>query len=167
MSRLSYINIVPDLESGDIVTLEEAKSYCRVDFDDDDELFERLIKSSRERIQDYTGRVLLPSTCQAIYEQEGLGDRILLVFSDNIVLDEESPYFDKLKGDAYIDTCDRMVDISYTAGYEAEDKPEWIATAALIDIAYRYENRGDVKVANGDNQELISFLKPFRKVSIF
>jgi len=167
MSRLLSHKIAIIDVSPDVVTVQEAKEYCRVDFADDDNLFERLIASSRQRLQEYTGRVFLEADCEAVYAQEGCGDRVSLYFSDAIQLPDDSPYKDSLIGDNYIDTTDHNVKLTYTAGYPAESVPEWMKLAVLMDVAYRYENRGDVAVSmSGINAEVREFLKPYVKWSL-
>lgn len=169
MSRLLTHKITPIVpESGfvDVVTVQEAKDYCRVDFDDDDALFARLIAASRMNLQEYSGRVFITSNCTAVYAQEGCGDRIALSFSDNIVLPDDSAYTGLLIGDSYLKTTDHEVSLTYTAGYEQNDVREWMRMAVFMDVAYKYENRGDVAVSSNMSQEVKDYLKPFVKWSL-
>lgn len=161
MSKLIEIKITPDEYVQDVVTIQEAKDYCRVDFCDDDNLFSQLIESSRQYLEQYTCRVFLPSTCKAVYTQEGCGDRILLSYSDNIVLPDDSKYKHVLTGESYIDTCDKVVLLEYSAGYSIDGMPQWIKQAVLMNVAWRYENRGDVSAKDGINNEVEEFLKPY------
>lgn len=170
MSSLIEITIKPQANVVDVVTVQEAKDYCRVDFNSDDTLFEQLIASSRQRLEKYCGRVFLRSDCKAVYTQRGCGDRVLLAYSDNILLPDESAYKDKLVGESYIDTEDKLVLLEYEAGYEVDDEskmPDWIKTAVLMDVAYRYENRGDVGTAASQiNTEVKEYLTPYVKWSL-
>jgi hypothetical protein len=170
MSRLLSHKITPILpQSGalaDVITLQEAKDYCRVDFNDDDNLFTRLIASSRLSLQQYTGRVFLAANCTAMYAQEGCGDRVALYFSDNMVLPEDDAYTGLLIGDSYLETTDSKVSLTYTAGYAAASVPEWMKHAVLMDVAYKYENRGDVAVSSSICTEVKEYLKPFVKWSL-
>lgn len=161
MSRLIQIKIAPKASTPDVVTTAEAKDYSRVDFNEDDTLFAQLIASSRERLEKYCCRVFLESDCEAIYCQEGCGDRILLSYSDNIVLAPGGSYNDLLVGEIYIKTEDKEVKLEYEAGYPTESMPGWIKQAVLMDVAYRYENRGDVAINSGINGEVKEFLRPF------
>lgn len=161
MSRLVQIKITPKDTAPDVITLQDVKDYCRVDFNNDDTLFTQLIASSRERLEKYCGRVFLESDCEAIYNQEGCGDRVLLAYSDNIVLDPGGAYNSLLVGESYIKTEDEEVKLTYEAGYPVETMPKWIKQAVLMDVAYRYENRGDVSISTGINGEVKEFLKPF------
>lgn len=161
MSRLLEVKITPISTTPDVITTEDAKEYCRVDFTEDDSLFQQLIASSRERLQRYTCRVFLKSNCVAIYAQECGGDRILLSYSDSIVLDGSSPYTGLLLGESIIKTEDQEVVLEYEAGYVPGSIPEWMQQAVLIDVAYRYENRGDIGATSGINEELKEYLKPF------
>jgi hypothetical protein len=170
MSRLlshTITPIQPESESlADVVTLQEAKDYCRVDFNEDNSLFARLIASSRLSLQEYTGRVFLAANCTAIYVQEGCGDRVALYFSDNIELPVGSTYTDLLIGDSYLETTESKVSLTYTAGYTAASVPEWMKHAVLMDVAYKYENRGDVAVSSSICTEVKEYLKPFVKWSL-
>lgn len=161
MSSLLNIKITPLSATPDVVTVQEAKDYCRVDFSEDDVLFAQLIAASRQQLERYTNRVFLKATCKALYTQQGCGDRVLLSYSDNIVLANSSPYADGLVGESYIDTEDRKVELEYTAGYEQASMPEWIKQAVLMSVAYRYENRGDVAAQSGINGEVKAFVAPY------
>lgn len=161
MSRLIEIKITPISNSPDVVTTQDAKEYCRVDFNDDDSFFDQLIASSRQRMERYCCRVFLRADCVAYYEQQGCGDRITLSYSDNILLNAEGKYNDYLVGESYISTCDKEVKLEYKAGYAAESMPAWMKQAVLMDVAYRYENRGDMAANSGINGEVKSFVAPF------
>lgn len=50
------------------VTLAEAKAFARVDIDDDDELIESLIASSREFVENYIGAALITQTWTITYD---------------------------------------------------------------------------------------------------
>lgn len=149
----------------DVVSIADAKNYCRVDFNDDDLLFARLIEASRQRLEKYTGRVFLRSNCNAIYAQESGGDRVRLFFSDNIDLDSASDYYLSLIGESYIDSTDELIKLNYIAGYDII--PEWIKQAVLMDVSWMYENRGDVTVSAGQiNNGTKAFLGQFAKFSM-
>lgn len=163
MSRLLDISITPLPGAIEPVTLEEAKVYLRVDFDDDDAVITRMIRSSVQRLQKYSGRVFTRSNCSAYYRQECGGDRILLAYNDNISL-TTGDYVDKLKGGTLIETTDTDVEIDYEAGYTVI--PDWITTAVLQDVAWMYENRGDVTQQGKINPEVREFLRPFVKWSL-
>lgn len=161
MSSLIEIKLTPTEESQEPVTLAEAKAYCRIDFNDDDTIIPRLITSTRERLEKYCSRVFRPAECKAVYTQQGCGDRIILAYSDNIELTGDSTqYVDGMVSESYINTTDKVVLLEYTAGYE--QYPDWIKQAVLMDVAYRYENRGDIG-ANPDHisSEVKSFVAPF------
>lgn len=170
MSSLIEIKIKPVSATPDVVTVQEAKDYCRVDFNSDDTLFAQLIASSRERLEKYSGRVFLYSDCTAVYTQHGCGDRVLLAYSDNIVLPDDSVYKDHLMGESYIDTEDKVVLLEYKAGYVVDvsnKMPEWIKQAVLMDVAYRYENRGDISMnAAQINTEVTEYVAPYVKWSL-
>lgn len=165
MSRLLEVKISPIDSDIDVVSVLEAKKYCRIDFCDDDMMLSGLIAASRLKLERYACRVFLKSNCSAIYVQEGCGDRILLSYSDNIVLAAGGDYNDLIVGESYIDTTDKLVKLEYTAGYE--DMPEWIKQAVLMDVAYMYENRGDMSVGRGlINSETKEYLMPYVKWSL-
>jgi hypothetical protein len=159
MSRLIAHKITKNDGASPVVSLAEAKAYMRVDFNDDDAIISSLIDSSTARLQEYTGRVFLPSACEAHYRQEGCGDMVRLVYSDNIELTNGSTsYADSLVLDEYLQTDDKEVKLTYTAGYA--EMPEWIKTAVLLDVSWRYENRGDV-AATVINTEVKDYLMPY------
>lgn len=160
MSSLIEVKITPISSTPDVVTLQEVKDYCRVDFIDDDALFTQLIASSRIQLEKYCCRVFLRSNCKAVYTQQGCGDRVLLSYSDGIVLDPGSQYVGKLVGESWIDTTDKVVLLNYAAGYSVI--PGWVKQAVLMDVAYRYENRGDTGGNRSHiNAEVQEYLRPF------
>lgn len=160
LQDISINRIAPDSPP---VPLQAAKNYMRVDYDDDDVLITSMIWAAVDFIEQYTGRLLARSTCKAFYYQSG-GDKVVLYYADNIVLDPGSEY--TVKGGA-ICTEDREVEIEYTAGYENCDLPSWAKQAILANVAYRYTNRGDVAIdySKIDN-ETKSILKPHVRWSL-
>lgn len=122
------------------ISLQEVKDYLRVDFSDDDSLIELCIRAAIDSIERYSGRILQKSGCKAYYFQNG-GDKVALYYADNIELNTGSTY--EVKGGA-IYTEDTDIEIEYTAGYENDALPFWAKQAILSNVAYRYENRGDV-----------------------
>lgn len=52
--------------------------------------------------------------------------------------------------------------LTYTAGYAAGSVTEWMKVAVLMQVAYRYENRGDVGGRMDEiSAEVKSFVAPF------
>lgn len=159
MSRLISKKVT--LKSNDLpVNLADVKEYLRVDFDDDDALIEALIRSSVDYLHEYLRRVIVPSSVEAWYKQECGGDQIALSFSDNIVLtgDALTAYGTSLFGDTILKTEETEVHLTYDAGIETI--PDWFKTAIMINVAWRYDNRGDVAAGKID-PETMNYLKPY------
>ena len=51
------------METYPVITVEEVKSWCRIDSDAEDATIELLILTAQEQAAAFTGRVLDPETC--------------------------------------------------------------------------------------------------------
>lgn len=128
-------------EGPEPITLQEAKDWCKIDVGDDDALITELITGARQICELHSNTSFIERTVTAtIYN--GLG-RINLpygpVTSDVAYTDEDdnvlSDYVIKSPGD------DRVVAV-YSAGYAV--LPNNLKTAILNQIAWMYQNRGDI-----------------------
>jgi uncharacterized phiE125 gp8 family phage protein len=148
------------------VTLDEAKTFARIDVDDDDALVTALITASRIAVERETGRALITQTIdaymdcvpplhvlnlsyrpiQSVTTIEGINDddSTDAVDSGSIVLDGANGRIG-VKSTASAITGTRSVDafhVQYVAGYGlAVDAPEWAKTAIKQLVAHWYEHR--------------------------
>lgn len=146
------------------VSVEEVKNYLRLegfidsteslssDFNDDDELIEILIKSARERLEEYTGLSLIPKTWEI--EFTNLAGNFEIPFGPitqiNTLLDDQG---DSISTDDFSTSSslrilksphyENMV-MNYEAGYFVI--PRGLKDAILKEVAYRYIQRGDENV---------------------
>lgn len=156
MAYSNYINDFNAIPNADPivepVSLEEAKSYCRVSSDSEDDLFAILIASAREAVEVATGLSLIPKTIIAYFNNVGgnfelpfgpinvasielydMGqDGIQILPADYILVGDRFP---KLVFPKYAD-----LKAEYTAGYS--EVPADLKLAILDQISYDYENRG-------------------------
>lgn len=149
------------------VTLEEAKEYMMiegfqdtddstpVDFDDDNTLIENIITSSREAVEKFTGLSLISKTLTVTLTNKAgmielpygpIGDITSLSDQDGTAIGTDNytiigTKFKRLKSPLY----ENMV-IVYECGYDVADVPESLRQAILIEVLYRYENRGNETV---------------------
>lgn len=149
------------------VTLEEAKEYMMiegfqdtddstpVDFDDDNTLIENIITSSREAVEKFTGLSLISKTLTVTLTNKAgmielpygpIGDITSLSDQDGTAISTDNytiigTKFKRLKSPLY----ENMV-IVYECGYDVADVPESLRQAILIEVLYRYENRGNETV---------------------
>ncbi len=57
------------MEKPTVITAEDVKLWCRVETDDEDSVFDLLIRSAQEQAALYTGRVLTPDNCPFAIKQ--------------------------------------------------------------------------------------------------
>lgn len=145
-------------ESGSVtepVTLSEMKDYMRLtgidesgSFDFDDTLIDELISSARQRLEAYTGCILVPKTIDVYLTN--LSGNISLpgpVTGDITALDCDGVDISddvKLTGSKFPDLREPLLEnmkLSYNAGYEV--LPKGLKNAIMAEVLYRYENRGD------------------------
>lgn len=159
MANLTYISIEPIVETPDVVGVDEAKLHCNCDVDTWDANFLQWIKAARVAIEQYTGHVLLKSNVVATYEKrKSLYERLNLSFSDNMVLNSGSRYVIE---NGSITTSDKLIVLSYTAGYDHDKIPSWMKQAVLMYVADLYENRGEQKLGEV-GKDAFSYCSPFR-----
>jgi hypothetical protein len=183
MSRVwnAILEVSHEYESTPItepVTLDEAKNYMRLEgfqdvddsspleFDDEDDLIESIITASREAVEKFTGLHLVSKTLTVLFTNLAGGVELPGPFLEATeLLDEEG---DEVTDYTLIGTNFKRVlapvyenlTMTYTAGYEADEVPKALKLAILIEVLYRYENRGEI-----DSLCLMAkrLAKPFRR----
>jgi uncharacterized phiE125 gp8 family phage protein len=181
------------------VTLAEVKEWLIIDHTDDDTLLTRLISRVRGAVESKTKLSLVERTItvtadlvretklphgpvreitEVLFRQgtndDGTPDSITMTTEDYTTDGEDFKVFKSSK-------CGRHR-ISYNAGYgtDSGDTPVWncpvpddLKTAILMEIAYRYEHRGDetnsisaagnetVQKVSGISADAMVYIKPF------
>lgn len=132
------------------VTLQEVKDYLRVDFNDDDTLITSLITSSRSKCEKVLGLVLVDTTVNALYKNNG---DLIELFYGPIKNDEDGPIIDGVPsgdsvkgwdGNIWIESTAKELNLTYQSGWDKV--PDWAKLAILKQIAWDYESRGDNKI---------------------
>ena len=131
------------------ITLETAKGYLHVGYDDEDDLIKDIITAAREWAEEFTGVGLVPAsvrcTVNCPYQQSielRYGPVTTLptqVLASNIQTGE----FPRIKN------IGGRVDVSYQSGYTTI--PKGLKMGILAKIANLFENRGD-KAPEPDTQ---------------
>ena len=167
MATLREILIDPINPADDVVSVQEVKDHCNIDYDIDDTLITGYIATARIALEQFTGRVFLKSNCKAIWEGLGLSKEYVyrLCFNDNIELADGSKYEVNAAGD--IVTSDRVVVIEYTAGYESEDMPQIVKDAVMKHVADQVENRGEERQDKTVGRDAKLLIASFIKSSFF
>jgi uncharacterized phiE125 gp8 family phage protein len=156
--------------AGEPVTVEEARSHCRIDGNQDDEILFALSKAAREYAEAYTGRSFVNTTWELKVDQFPLyfqlpkaplvsvtsityidiqGNTQTLPANTYQVVNDAGPFAQPGKiFQAYNETWPSSrgyindVRIRYVAGYGAPtDVPPAIKAAIKLMIAHLYENR--------------------------
>lgn len=137
------------------VTLDEAKGQCRVDFDDDDDIITRLIKSARRSVEMYTSLSIVPKTISTYVDLikplelpygpvTSDATAIVVTASDGSVVDSAMYQiggldFKEIRAlSIYLGAT-----IQYDAGMTVDQIEPGLKEAILNEIAFRYEHRGD------------------------
>lgn len=155
---------VTDVETGtEPILLPEAKNWCKLDDDTtDDALVTKIITAARRICEKHANLSFIAKTITARFVN-GLGNLTLpygpvtgtIAYTD----------FDGLAITSYeIRTGGNGGEITavYTAGYAT--LPEEFRTAILCQIAWMYDNRGNVKLASALSLESLLYLNQVRSV---
>ncbi|MGL4371416.1 MAG: head-tail connector protein [Alphaproteobacteria bacterium] len=140
------------------VSMEMAKTYLRIQHEEEDALVEHLIKTASEWIQESTGKSLLHQKCQYTHANQhfflpyGPVCDVTEVKVKGKILEAEHYSLDMAKGFIALELplfrrSSTKVTVTYKAGFgeKPEDIPEAIRNAILTAIAYLYENRDNAE----------------------
>lgn len=163
--------VVTEPPAGAAVSLTEAKTFLRVDTDDDDTLITALVQAATEYFQDATNRRLVTQTLEyGLDEFPAAGDKLTLPRSpvqeitsveyvdsngDTQTWSSESYFVDTrseparicpAEGESWPTTQAKpgAVTVTFVAGYEDDEVPESIKTCVLQLVAHWYEERQPV-----------------------
>lgn len=152
------------------VTLEEAKKYLKIDFDNEDQLIMRLISAVADASEKYTGLSFITQTLEAYLDANesvelpmGPHQSITSVFnvkSDNTLGDEVTTGNYNVTGFDYLSLFSgynkfklsqyrrlSKVRVTYVAGFGDQSQvPDGIKVAILKEVAELYENRENTLV---------------------
>lgn len=127
------------------VTLEEAKNFCKIDFDDDDNLITSLIVAARQACEAYTNVGFIYRELTAVIDNGNGGSYLPYGPVNDIVssTDVDGGNIDinvaGVKWKQVLTPRSRRMNITYNAGYEV--LPENLKTALLNEIMFLYDNR--------------------------
>jgi uncharacterized phiE125 gp8 family phage protein len=147
---------VTSIAATESVSLADVKLYCKIDelITLDDFLLSEMITVARQVVEDYTNEALTPRNITAIVRNlcgevylpySPITSAVILSdsdgnsISDGVVLGDDRAFIKEPITD--------YIKATYTAGYTAANLPKKYATAIKMQVAYMYENRGDLKVA--------------------
>ncbi len=146
-----------DEEETEPVLLEEAKAWCRIDVDDDDNIIEELITAARIICEQYTNISFIPRTVTARLKNE-LGG-IYLPYGPVVTEDDDPVVFTDDEGAEQAEDTYKVVGVQFkaiktpftemTATYSAgfTTLPASLKEALLNQIDYMYSFRGSDRSA--------------------
>lgn len=120
-----------------IITLEQAKANLQVDFDDDNAVIERCIKSAISWVEKYTGYILNEGVIKVYADKRGIADLILYPFeviTPNIIIHRKATS-SILRGKS-----NEEIELK-VGNWGNEEPPTDIVEACYKLITYFYENR--------------------------
>ena len=160
-------------ETEEPVTVEEAKAWMRVDYDDDNDLIEGMIKSARQSIEQFINLALVDKTVLIDVTTTCETDNIRLPFIDTI----EEIDIEDIDGEDDVDVENYKirgagVKVNYggyfSISYDIEpgEVPEGLKEAIKMEVAERYANRGENNGTEGLSKSAQSKAAPFAQIWI-
>lgn len=165
--------------TAEVVTLEEAKNYLRVDYPEDDDLIEALIATAQTRLEQYAGVAMTPRTLRVVaYVSEFIElpyvptgtisvveywnnqDWVVMPVGDYNVLGETT------KKIYMVANNDMEYRFTYTCGYATT--PAGMKKAILKYVADLYEYRESSVEASKPNENLTTayeLMKPYKRIN--
>ena len=143
------------------VLLQEAKDWCRIDVADDDTIITSLIKAARIMCENYANLSFINRTVTAKIKNGlgGFNPPFGPLVEITSATDSDGNAITDFKFDC---AYSGNVTVVYTAGYTT--LPVNLKTAVLNQIAFLYENRGDVRLQSGMSEEAKLILNQVRIV---
>jgi uncharacterized phiE125 gp8 family phage protein len=152
------------------LTLDEVKGHLRVEHSDEDALITALIQATREAVENYTNRQLMPATYEGIADDlahftlpkapfqalvsiqyTNSGDVLTALPAENYTfLEGGEPAVILVKRPADYKDVENGVKITFTAGYTSV--PESLKAAMKLLIGHLYENREESIIGVQANQ---------------
>ena len=149
----------------DILPLDEAKSYLRVDHTDSDAEITRMISTALRYIEEQTGYIL-EDTAKTYRLEDGLArvyDHPINTLPD--ALDSTVTVYERDAYSIYEDTDGANEEIELNVGYvDPLDVPDWIKDVALEMIDYWYyknDGRTSMTMIGDGAKEVINTFKRF------
>lgn len=151
---MTFVKVIPSGANYEQqLPLAEVKEYLIVGHDEDNTLISKIRDAVCRSLEEATKRPFIPSTVQFLMEVNNpvvpLPRLPIISIGTNNIRTEPGTFealaTDKYEylGDELIFEVTGIIDVNYTAGYVIGGLPDNLRLAALAEIAYRYENRGD------------------------
>jgi len=135
------------------IPLADVKDYLIVSHDEDNTLISKIRDGVIKSLEEQTKRPFIPSDVEFVMLVNSPAvalPRLPIIELNPITIRTGANTWEVLTSDQYeylgndlIFEVTGTIDISYKAGYAINSLPHDLRLAALAEIAYRYENRGD------------------------
>ena len=147
------------------ITLDEAKTYLKIDVFDDDVLITSLITVARQMLENYLGisfltqqwRYTIDNPKEYVYLPRPPIQSVQFVSVKGVTL---TTTFEEDSGRVKFDPIPESATIDYTTGYTT--LPEALKNAVLRLTAYLYENRTTTQIPD----EVISAVESYKAVQL-
>jgi hypothetical protein len=139
--------------------LTDVKAYLIVEHDEDDDVITKIVKAVCEELGRLTKRPFAPCNVSFVME---VSNPVIpfpylpLIEITSIEKRVDKDNYESLTSDSYEYIGDELIvedtgtmRISYEAGYPVDNLPHALRLAALAEIGYRYDNRGDKSLPPG------------------
>jgi hypothetical protein len=175
--KTPYAIQVIETDTTEPVTLAEAKTWMKVDYNDDDDLITSMITAAREDIEQELSLKLVPSTASFYLDTTKCGEAVgtfpyALNLSQvggvvvSLIQDGEADEVQTLNDDYYFNGSLKIANastnkIAYTI---TPTVPQTIKEAIKMLVSYRYNNRGDQELQQGIPVDILSKVSKFRQI---
>lgn len=167
---------VINADTSDLISLDNVKSFLRVDFSDDDYLINLMVNTAIDWIENYCAIALRPKVIIASYNS--IGTRLELPYGPNSVINSivdsagnalTYTYFGSAFPQFKIGTFTGApsIVITYTTGYVIGTVPAGIIQALLKMVSTDFDNRANMTVERAVlieySNDTKSLLAPYRR----
>lgn len=169
MIRLENISKEQSQNVEEPVSLTKVKTWLQIDFMDFDELFTDLIIGARQSIEEYTSLALVESTVSLDFCQSDFSEPFTLPYAKKVKEDslsitdsEENEVTDfKIRGNQLKIYAPGHYTITYTTQNMI---PQALKEAVLMEVAERFQSRGENKANNGLSEAAKVKAEPYRQI---
>lgn len=142
--------------------MAEAKAYARIDTSADDSVIDFMINAAVLVLEEYSniGFVNRQVVCDALNPLGDLDLPLAPVTAISSVKDVDDNTINYIANDGVIVTKILHLKATYTAGHTT--LPPTLKLALMMQVAWMYENRGDVQIT-GISPQAKAILKPIRR----
>lgn len=177
MSKYPFLHIKTE-PLVEVLSLDEIKSYLRINSNEDDDLLNNLQIAVRKTAESYTSKAFVQQEWEVVFDDLG-SEKIILPITpiisllsikyldknDNeIIINESDYYLCKIQSVVTLKGTYKKIIVNYIAGYSSDSSnvPSSIKQGMLNHIAFIYDGKGSPDKLPFDTKILYSSFKKIR-----